>query len=157
FFALQFKRRATAPPGQAIVRSDPGAVAESTLGKTLRISGSREDVTVSYDRLLTYQDGSNKFVGVTIDVPDRDKPDRRVTIKAREGKKGADESDIALDGDVRVESTDGVSVRTEHATYTQGDGTVNAPGPVTFSKGRMSGTGVGVRFDKGRDYFHILS
>src|SRR5215813_10497175 len=157
FFALQFRQRATAPSSSAIARKDPGAIAETTAGTTLRVSGSREDVSVAYERLFAYPDGSNKFEGVTITVPDRNKPDRITTIKAREARKGADESDLNLDGDVRLESSDGTAVRTEHATYTQSDGTMHAPGPVGFSKGRMSGTGVGVRFDKTRDYFNIVS
>lgn len=157
FVALQFKRRAAAPLPSAVVRTDPGAVVETTAGTTLRINKSREDVNVAFEKLLTYADGSNKFLGVTITIPDRHNRDRSFTVTAKEGKAGANESDIALDGDVRLQSSDGTSVQTEHATYTEADGTLSAPGPVAFTKGRMSGNGVGMRYDKGRDVLHILN
>lgn len=157
FVALQFKRRTAAPPGAAVARMDPRAVVETTTGTSLRINKSREDVHVKYDQLATYGDGSSKFVGVTITVPDRQRPDRQFTITAKEGKAGQNESEIALDGAVRLEASDGMIVRTEHATYTEGDGTVHAPGPVEFSRGRMSGSGVGARYDKTRDFLSIMS
>src|ERR1019366_6173148 len=42
-------------------------------------------------------------------------------------------------------------------TYTATDGTVRAPGPVEFSKGRMSGGGMGMTYDKERDVMTILA
>ena len=44
-----------------------------------------------------------------------------------------------------------MTVRTEHATYTEADGIVRAPGPVEFSRGRMSGSGIGMTYDKNQD------
>ena len=45
---------------------------------------------------------------------------------------------------------------TEHATYTDGEGTVKAPGPVQFGRGRMGGSGVGMTWDKAQDVLTIL-
>ena len=49
---------------------------------------------------------------------------------------------------MRLAASDGMTVRTEHATYADSDGIVRAPGPVEFTRGRMSGTGVGMTYDK---------
>ena len=51
FVALQFKRRTPAPSSAAMLRTDPGAVVETTAGNTLRITRKREDVDVAYQTL----------------------------------------------------------------------------------------------------------
>lgn len=155
FVALQFKRsRVTAPP--VVVRTEPGAVVESTGGETQRFHLSREDVSVKYEKLLTYADGSSRMSGVTITTQDRANRGRTFNVTAREGKLGQNESTIELNGDVRLTSSDGMTARTEHATYTASDGMVSASGPVEFSKGRMSGRGVGLKYEKTRELLTIL-
>ena len=171
FVALQLRRGGRAAPA-ATVRSDPGALMETTGGNTQRFRSSHEDVSVSYDKLLTYANGSSKLVGVTITTADRggtagadgsrgSAEDRgggghTFVVTGREGVLGQNESSISLDGDVRLRSSDGMSARTEHATYADADGTIAAPGPVEFAKGRLSGRGTGLKNDKGRDTLWIL-
>jgi lipopolysaccharide export system protein LptA len=171
FVALQLRRGGRAAPA-ATVRSDPGALMETTGGNTQRFRSSHEDVSVSYDKLLTYANGSSKLIGVTITTADRrgsagsdgsggadeDRggSGRTFVVTGREGVLGQSESSITLDGDVRLRSSDGMAARTEHATYAQSDGAVAAPGPVEFAKGRLSGRGTGLKYDKGRDTLWIL-
>jgi lipopolysaccharide transport protein LptA/LPS export ABC transporter protein LptC len=157
FVALQFRRRAPALPSSTAVQSDPNAVVESTGGQTRRFSSSRENVSVVYEKLLTYGDGSSRFQGVKITTEDRGGGGRTFVVTAKEGKVGQNESTIALDGEVRLTTSDGMSVRTEHATYADSDGAINAPGPVEFGKGRMSGRGTGLRYEKPRDAVSILA
>src|SRR5207248_10286263 len=57
---------------------------------------------------------------------------RTFTITGKEGRVGNNDSSIVLDGDVRLEGSDGMTAATEHATYADADGTVHAPGPVQF-------------------------
>jgi lipopolysaccharide export system protein LptA len=45
---------------------------------------------------------------------------------------------------------------TEHATYSDAEAAVNAPGPIEFARGRMNGTGVGMTWDKNADVMTIL-
>jgi LPS export ABC transporter protein LptC/lipopolysaccharide transport protein LptA len=156
FVALQFRRGRVAPAPAAVVRTDPNAVIETTGGSFQRFQSSREDVSVAYEKLLTYSDGASKLVGVTITTKARGGSGREFVISAREGKVGQNESTIVLDGDVRLSSSDGTSARTEHATYTSTDGSVTASGPVEFAKGRISGRGVGLQYDKNRDVITIL-
>ncbi len=49
-----------------------------------------------------------------------------------------------------------MTVRTEHATYSDADATVRAPGPVEYMRGHMTGHGVGMTWDKNRDVMSIL-
>ena len=50
-----------------------------------------------------------------------------------------------------LESSDGLVAKTEAADYSQSEGILRAPGPASFTKGRMSGSSVGMTYDKGRD------
>ena len=45
----------------------------------------------------------------------------------------------------------------ESATYSQSEGIVRAPGPVTFKRGRMSGSGVDFSYDENRDLIGLSS
>jgi lipopolysaccharide export system protein LptA len=155
FVAGEFKRRQSAPAAPSGVGKDPGAVVETTGGRLQKFKFSREDVSVEYEKQLTYADGSSKLQGVTI-ITDERNGNRTFTITAKEGHLGKNESSIALDGDVRLVGSDGMTALTDHATYADADGTVRAPGPVTFTRGRVRGTGTGMTWEQARDVLTIL-
>jgi len=56
---------------------------------------------------------------------------------------GAGQDRIQMEGAVQLESSDGLVARTEAASYGQAEGILRAPGPASFTKGRMSGSSVG--------------
>ncbi len=151
FVAQQLKPRTpeVAPP--AVPRTDPGAVVESTGGHVFRVNSSREDFTVYFDRQLTYEDGSTKLFGLRIVAPERGSGGRTFTVTAKEGQVGQKESTFTANGNVELTASDGLSARTDHATYADSDGVVRTPGPASFTRGRVSGSGVGMTYDKGRD------
>ncbi len=152
--ASQFQRREPAPESAAVPRSDPSASIESTKGRSSRVNIEHEDVRIEYDRLTGYEDGSTKMSNVTV-VTERSEG-RTFTITAREGKAGKNDADITVSGDVRMSVSDGLVVRTEQATYTDAEGMVRADGAVTFSRDRMSGSGVGMTYNKNSDVLAIL-
>ena len=153
--AREMKRRDPPPAPPAVQRTDPGAIAETTAGELLRFKASREDVSVSYEKQLTYANGSSKLLGVTV-VTTEKSGKRTFTITAKEGQLGRDESTIALDGNVRVASSDGTTAATEHATYTSADAIVRAPGPVEYAHGRTKGNGIGMLWNKADDVLTIM-
>jgi LPS export ABC transporter protein LptC len=157
FVALQFRRRAPQPVSAPVVRADPAAVVESTAGNTMRFNRSREDVDVQYDKQFTYPDGSIKLIGVKILTKDRGSGTRTFDVTAKEGKAAKDESNLTLEGDVHLSASDGMTVRTEQASYVKSDGTIRAPGHVEFTRGRLSGTGVGMNYDQGSDVLSLLA
>src|SRR6185503_1616074 len=99
--------------------------------------------------------GNNKMLGVTV-VTTEKSGKRTFTINANEGQIGRDESTIALDGNVRLVSSDGTTAATEHATYTTADGIVRAPGPVEYAHGRTKGNGIGMLWNKTDDVLTIV-
>lgn len=152
-FAL--KRRVVEPPAQLAAHTDPGAVVEVTGGRVERFKLSREDVRVAYERQLTYANGSTKLMDVTIATDERG-GSRSFTVTGKEANVGQNESTIHIDGDVRLGASDGMTVRTEHASYSDKDGFVRAMGPVEFSRGRMAGSGFGMTYDTVRDVLVVL-
>ena len=151
--AFAFRGRSPAS-GSSPVTTDPKAVAESATGRTIRLNRDQEQVRIEYDRLLTYQDGSAKMAGVKI-VTER-AGGRTFTITGKQGEVGHNESNLSLVGDVQLAVTDGLTVHTERVTYTENGGLVHAPGPIAFARGRLSGTGVGLVYDKNRDVVTLL-
>jgi LPS export ABC transporter protein LptC len=152
--ALAFKRRTPPPPPPVSVRTDPAALVESSSGRVIRVNRTREDVTVEYQRQLTYKDGSTKLQGVTVTTNERG-GSRTFTMTGKEGSVAQNDSTITLNGDVRWHASDGLTAQTEQATYAQGDGMLRAPGPAQFARNRLSGSGVGMTYDKGRDVLVI--
>jgi LPS export ABC transporter protein LptC len=155
FVAFSFRRRGPASETPPTASIPAGVVVEST-GCTLeRFTLSRPDLSVKCAKSALYADGTSTLFGVEIATDERNGT-RTFTVTAKEGRIGQKESTIALDGDVRLSASDGLTAKTEHATYATSDGTVRAPGPVEFARGRMQGTGVGMTYDKGRDALTLL-
>src|SRR5580658_2909585 len=141
-----FKHRVPPAPPAPIGRTDPNSVVESTTGQTVRFNRTHEDLTVTFERELTYKDGATRLLGVTIVSDDRG-GHRTFTVTGKEGTVGQNESLITMDGDVRLAASDGLTARTEHATYDQNEDMLRAPGPVEFSRRGLSGSGVGLTYD----------
>src|SRR3954469_1838312 len=150
--ATSMKRR-TAPQSEPPVpRADPSAVVESEGGSTLRIRGDREDGVLKYKRLLTYANGASKMLGVTL-TSERD--GKTFVVTGEEGQAGENESTMELSGGVRLEASDGLVVTGERASYSKAENVVRVPGPVSFSRGHMSGSGVGLEYKQGEDILVI--
>jgi LPS export ABC transporter protein LptC len=153
--ARELKRRDPPPAPPAVARTDPGAISETTAGQLLRFKASREDVSIAYQKQLSYANGTSKLLGVTV-VTTEKSGKRTFTINANEGQIGRDESTIALDGNVRLAASDGMTAATEHATYTSSDAIIRAPGPVEFARGRTKGNGIGLIWNKTEDVLTIV-
>jgi LPS export ABC transporter protein LptC len=150
-----FKRRAPVAVSVSTGRTDPNAIVESTSGQSFKFNRAREDVRIEYDKQLTYKDGSTRLIGVKVITTERGGT-RTFTVSAKEGLVGQNESAITMNGDVHFAASDGLTAKTEHATYSESDGMVRAPGPVEFTRRRLSGTGIGMTYDKNLDVLVIL-
>jgi LPS export ABC transporter protein LptC len=152
--ALAIKRRAPAAPAVP-GRTDPNAIIESTTGRVMKFNRAREDVTVEYEKQSTYKDGTTRFLGVKVISQERN-GNRTFTVTGKEGIVGQNESTITINGNVMFMASDGLIVRSEQATYTEGDGMVQVPGPVEFARKRLSGSSVGMTYDKNQDVLVLL-
>jgi LPS export ABC transporter protein LptC len=154
--AVALKRRVIPVASPLVaVRTDPKAVVESTSGHVVRFNRAHEDIRVEYERQLTYADSSTKLLKVKIVADDRG-DGRSFTLTADEGEAGKDESVISLAGHVTLLEGDGFTAETADATYDKRDDKVRAPGDITFHHNRLSGSGVGMLYDKNADVLTIL-
>ena len=99
--------------------------------------------------------------GVTLTLPDRN--GRDIVVTADEGEflspaeKPLETADGKLTGHVKLTTDNGFEVLASEATYDGKSGILTIPGPVTFTKGRMKGSGVGATYDRNRDVIWLLA
>jgi LPS export ABC transporter protein LptC len=147
--------RQAAPPRPPDDRLDPKAMLESTEAVLQQVRKSEEDFQVTADRTLNYEDGTSRLMGVRIRVKRRSGRDFVVT--AAEAGAGKDQKDLALKGSVVLDASDGFHLTTDNATYEDAAGVVKAPGRVAFTKGGLSGSGLGMIYDKNNDVLTLLA
>ena len=144
---------APAAPGR-VTREDPAASAQSTSGELLNLLRDAENYRLEFDKLFTYPDGRQKLEGARVSVPNRG--GRDFTVKAREAEVSSGEDRIQMSGAVQLASSDGLTATTDDASYSRSEGILRAPGPSSFKRGRMSGSSLGMTYDKGRDTIAML-
>lgn len=143
------------PPSAAtgITRVDPKAVAESAGGQMTQATGMKIPGFIDYERSLMYEDGSIKFIKPKLTTT---RAGREFLVVSNEGQLGADQAHMRLAGDVVLTGSDGLRATTQEATYSSGEDIVRAPGKVDFSKGNLSGSGVGMSYDQQRGVMWLL-
>jgi LPS export ABC transporter protein LptC len=142
------RRREEPPPRPPVTRLDPAAAVESSGAFLVQLKGERETVTIRANKQLAYPDGSNRLLGVTVTSVRQGKT---FVATGEEARVADNQTNLEMKGNVRMKASDGLEVTAESATYSQSEGIVRAPGPVTFKRGRMSGSGVDFSYDENRD------
>lgn len=152
--AYTMRPREAVAPAQPIEKPAPGIKAVTIGGDFIQLKGAAEDLRIAFKRQETNEDGQTKLFDVNVTINNRG--GRGYTITGKEAQIGKDESSFVVRGDVKMETTDKLIASSQEATYTDADKMVRAPGPVTFSRGRMTGSGTGFLFDEQRDMLTIL-
>ena len=151
--AYTMRPRESAVPPAPTPAPPPGTTSVTTTGEVELFKGASRDMKIEFKRLETSKDDQTLF-GVRVFVNNRS--GRNYTITGDQAKVGKDQSSFVVKGNVRMETSDDLVANSQEATYTDADKMVRAPGPVTFSRGRMTGTGTGFLFDEQRDALTIL-
>lgn len=150
FFAIGEREKVVAP---ALARVDPEAMLETSGCVLQRVTGTREDFTVSCERQLAYENGDAKLSVVRIEVKQRQ--GRDYVITGAEALANEKSREINLSGNVTLTASDGFELTAATASFRESDGLVRTPGEVRFKKGLMSGSGVGMTYDENRDVLTI--
>lgn len=137
----------SAPPVEP--GGDPAAVLESTGAVVMQTKGETQDFKVEAARQLTYAGGVTKLEAVKVTVLER--AGRNFEVTGREAAMQNEASRIDMRGDVRLAASDGLVATTDEASYDDAEGMLRAPGEVWFSRGALSGSGVGATYDRNRD------
>ena len=141
--------RPAATPTEAPSRLDPRAILESAGAAFQQFQAARQDYVIEAERQVTYEGGATRFIGVTIRVKQR--AGRDFVVSGREAQAGANQKDLEVTGEVRLSASDGFVATTEKATFSEADSTVRVPGPVSFQKGRMAGSGIRMTYNHATD------
>lgn len=152
YFSIGRRPRPTGPAPQT--QADREAVVVSTAGEVILFKGSQQDVRIEHQKRITYQSGRTKFFTTKVTILDRG--ERNFEVTADEAEVAENQSAIDMRGHVVITVSDGLTVKTANAVYTQSDETMRAPGPVEFSRGRMTGTSQGATYDKTRDVLWLV-
>ena len=146
--------RRVIPPPPPIIPLAPTITSRVTGGEAAQSAGTREEFAIEFKTQSTYTDRRTVASGLTVRVPNRG--GRSFTVVAKEGTVGADQSSVLMTGDVVLTASDGLVAKTDNASYSDGEGIVRAPGPVSFARGGTKGAGVGFTYDKHRDTIWML-
>jgi LPS export ABC transporter protein LptC len=145
------RRRETPPPPVPIERGDPAATIESRGAFIAQVKGERETVRVEAEKQYSYPDGSTRLINAKVTS---ERQGKTFVATADEARVGENQTNLDMKGNVVMTSSDGLEARAGSAAYSQGEGIVRAPGPVTFKRGRMSGSGVDFSYDETRRRGH---
>ena len=152
--ALGFRKGTAARQG-GVSQTDPKALVDTTDGSFDRHNRSHEDFFFQYKRLRGFDDGSSKLDGVVVTTTRAS--GRQFRISANVATVSQNETDFDMTGNVRIEVSDGMVIHTEHATYTDKDGLLHAPGPVDIARApRMTGSAIGLTYNKAQDVVTLL-
>jgi lipopolysaccharide export system protein LptA len=138
----------------AVEKLPPKVTVITKGGDAIQLKGASQDLRIEFERQESYDNGQNKLFGVRIKVDNRG--GRNYTITGKEMVLGKDQSSFDVAGDVKLETSDGLTAYGQSASYVDTEKIVKVPGPVKFARGRMSGTGIGFTYDEQRDTLWLL-
>lgn len=140
-------------------RERPEVAFENTKGfDQKRTKDGKVVWAIKAGKQFTYADGHTQLAGGVEVESERNGRHFKVTAQEAEvfpdGNGGV--KSARFQKDVKLSTQDGLLVTTNDATYEQAEAMVRVPGPVQFSKGRMSGSAVGATYDQNRDVLWLL-
>jgi LPS export ABC transporter protein LptC len=142
------RRREAPPPAAPVERGDPAATVESQGAFLIQMKGEKETVRVEAPTQFSYPDGSIRLIKAKVTST---RQDETFVATADEMRVGEDQNNIEMKGNVVITSSAGLDAKGATASYSRTEGVIHAPGPVTFKRGRMSGSGVDFSYDETRD------
>jgi LPS export ABC transporter protein LptC/lipopolysaccharide transport protein LptA len=152
--AYTMRPREAATPPPKVENLPPNTTIVTIGGNAIQLKGGDQDLKLEFGKQETYKGGETKLFNVKVLANNRS--GRNYTITGDQAQVGKDESSYHINGNVRMETSDGLVAHAGEATYTDAEKMVRAPGPVKFSRGRMQGTGNGFIYDEQRDVLTIL-
>ena len=153
FAAVSATREERARPN-VTARLEPAIVLETSGGTTQQTSGAKEEFRARAKKQVVYEGGKSKSIDVEVNVGGRG--GRDFILTGHEATTAPGNAGLDITGQVHLRSSDGFEVATEAASYVEAEGVVRAPGALTFNRGGMSGSAVGMTYDRTTDVLTLL-
>jgi lipopolysaccharide export system protein LptA len=154
FVVYAMRPREVRAPIERVERLDPASTVETRGCDVVQLKGSKQDLRVECDSQVSYADGQTTLLGVKLSVDNR--AGRNFVVNSKEAKVGSSQSTFDMNGDVKLQASDGLVATAGSASYVNTEGIIRAPGPVQFTRGRMAGAGIGFSFDEQRNTVWLL-
>lgn len=134
--------------------ADPEASLQSSGGTSVRFRDGGVELQVEHDGELVYPDGRTVWRDARLQLGDG------TTLAAGEIENSGEQVDgqpanIRLRERVEMVTPEGATVGGAEATYDHTTGVAVLPGPVTFTRGRISGAGTGGEYYRDTGVFNI--
>lgn len=154
---VRFERKPVTPAAPLPPKMAEGASYQSAMlpgAKQVRLKDNKEISSVSYSKLVQFADGRRVIENPRFEG-DRDGKPFVVTAGKGELKApgaGTDPNEIPeethLIGNVVMHEQDGMEIKTDEAIYRESIASMDIPGAMTFSDGRLSGAAAGALYDR---------
>lgn len=157
FFYTRNRPAPPAPPA-SLTKIDPTSALEGGAGKTIRLREGRSPITLTFEATRQYDDGRSRFETVLIEGLEGSRFAVRAGLLEIAGQAAGTErpSRFNLSNSVVLTTDDGFELKSETGIWDDATNQLTMPGPVTFKKGRLSGTSVGAVYDHQLDAFTLL-
>ena len=155
-----FTRARPAPQSAPAIpaASDPAAVSQSSAGTVVQTVNDLERYRLIHEGETVYPDRHVEWKRVHIVFKEDGTEAWADTASVAAAQKGQQApSSLVLNGHVRLKTGEGATVEGASATYEDSTGLTSIPGPVTFTRGRMSGSGTGSTFERDTGVFRLLA
>ena len=158
--SLYFLARPRTPPvvdQPQLASRDVKALQQSGAGKFIHHDKDGKPVLeLNYGKSFSYADGLSRYEKVHAKFHDgreifADQVELKGTATDGEGPRNFD-----FKGNVKVVDKGGATISTATAAYDDATGIVTMPGEVTFTRGRLSGRGIGATYFRDQDFLQIL-
>jgi lipopolysaccharide export system protein LptA len=136
--------------------ADPEASVQSGAGTSVRFNAGEVEFEITHAGERIYEDGRKAWDKARFRVSDGTY--LAADLIETRGDDGAGmPGEMTLTGNVQLDTPEGASIRAANATYAGASGVAILPGPVTFTRGRISGGGTGGEYRRETGVFHILA
>ena len=154
--ALYFltRERPTVVRPTTSANTDWNATMQAGTGTTDRTKDGQKDGTISWKTIKVLKDGRVEYTGMVLNAADG----TRIAGDACVGEgKSAQAPDtpgkLSCTGNVQFRTPEGWTAQAASATYDDGTAVATMPGAVTFTRGRMSGSGTDATYSRDTGVF----
>ena len=157
--SLMKGRKAAAPLVTVPPKLDDKAISQGGEGHVDTRTAGKGGISLKFGNQVTYADNRSKFGGgVTVIIPDKN--GRSITVESPDAEvtrpPGKQIGTALFTGGVKLTTSDGITLTSPTATYSDDEQMARMPGDVAFKKGRMTGTSAGATYDQARNVLWLL-
>ncbi len=156
--ALYFLARPRETPVTPTVAtaSDREAKSQSGAGTYIHTKDGKKQLELRFEKASDYADGRSRYEKVHVKFVEGHEMFADVVESKGTATDGEGPRNFDFKGNVRVVDKGGATVMTNEAAYDDATGIVTMPGEVTFTRGRLSGKGLGANYYRDQDFLQLL-